>query len=70
MLNVFRVEECWILFVGKGKTRKPINRNVINMTKLRDPVNAVKIKRGYTIRKDINGIIFEGRKNMLRARCK
>ena len=28
------------------------------MTKLRDPVNAEKIKRGYTIMKDINGIIF------------
>ena len=45
-------------FGGKRKTRKPINRNVINMTKLRDPVNAAKIKRGYTIMKDINGIIF------------
>ena len=32
------------LFGGKCKMRKPINRNVINMTKLRDPVNAVKIK--------------------------
>ena len=45
-------------FGGKRKKRKPINRNVINMTKLRDPVNAEKIKRGYTIMKDINGIIF------------
>ena len=45
-------------FGGKRKTRKPINRNVINMTKLRDPVNAEKIKRGYTIMKEINGMIF------------
>ena len=31
-------------FEGKCKSRKPINRNVINMTKLRDPVNAAKVK--------------------------